>query len=167
MNIVADAGPICCRVVIPINRQSLPFAQGHFQGQGNQVGFRPVVFTDQAVRVGTRRVEVSQAHRLYPVPRPEVIEDLLNHEFTAPIRINGYDGVGFIHGYRGGFTIDRAGRGKNEPVKAVVCHLLQQYDGGGHIVAVVPTGILHRLAHVGKGREMHDGSNGISGKHVM
>ena len=89
MDIVAQAGTVRRGVILAEYPDRFPLARGHLEHQGNQVGFGPVAFSDVAVGVGARGVEVAQDAAGQVRGGADIRKQAFHCEFGGAIRVGG------------------------------------------------------------------------------
>ena len=88
MDVVADAGAIRRRIVIPEDLQIGTLAAHHIEHQRDQMGFRLMVLAQITGRISTGRIEIAEDHARQAIGATEIVQQLLHHPLAAPIGID-------------------------------------------------------------------------------
>ena len=149
MDVVANAGTIGRGVVVAKDLNGLELANGDLGDVGHQVvGDTLGVLADQARRMGTDGVEVTEQHDIpFGVGGVNVHKDLLDHPLGPTIGV----GRGLLRILLGDGRVVRVavdGRGAREDdgLAAMVAHDVDEHQGVLDVVVVVLDGLAHRLA---------------------
>jgi len=156
MNVVADAGAICSRIVIAVDGECGPFALNCLEDNRNQMALGIMHLPNRATFIGSRRIEVAEADVLQAVSCAVSLERIFEREFGGAIGVHRL--LRTILGDRalGGIAVHRSRRGEDELANSRVHHTIKQGDRRSDVVVVVLFGILHRFAHRGvRGKEHH------------
>src|ERR1039458_4682681 len=87
-NVVAKAGPVRGRVVGPVDLQLGSVPGGGGKRQWNQVSFRIVDLANLAAFIGSRSVEIAQAHRAQSVSAAVRLERVFEKKLLSAIGID-------------------------------------------------------------------------------
>ncbi len=156
MDIVADGGAVGRRIVGAEDVDGGAPPERGLQHERDEVGLGLVLLADLALGIGAGGVEIAQ-RRVAQAPRgPEPVQHALDHQLRFAIGVDRAlrRVLGDRHLVRQ--AIGRAGRGKDDMPHARLAHRLEQRQAVGDVVAEIKRGLLHRLADIGEGREMHD-----------
>src|ERR1019366_8494112 len=93
-------------VVGSVDLDRRPQAERGLDDEGNQMGLRIVTFAQLAVRVGPRRVEVSQCDPSYGISVAIPLEGALHDQLGFTIRIYGERGVVLGNGHDMGIAVN-------------------------------------------------------------
>ena len=89
IDIVTNASAVGRRKIGAKNRQGRQSAQGGQQGPWNQMGFRLMILTDQAILRPTAGIEITQHHRAQPPGRFTLPQSTFQHQLAGSIGIDG------------------------------------------------------------------------------
>ena len=162
MDIVTDAGAVVGIVVIAVDTQVLPAADGHLGDIGHQVvGHTTGIFADVTAFMGADGIEVAQQHDSpFLIRKSHAGEDLLSHILGPAVRVGAAAGTGglpqghFIVG-----SIHGGGGGENDILHAHLFHDLGQHQGGIQVVIIILPRDGHGFAHGLQAREMNDAAD--------
>ena len=159
VDVVAHAGAVGGGVVVAKDLNGLELTDGDLGDVGHQVvGDALGVLADQARRMGTDGIEVTEQHDVpLGVGGVDVHEDLLNHPLGPTIGV-GRGLLGVLFGDRRIVRIAVDGRRAREDdgLTTVVAHDIDEHQGVLDIVVVVLDGLAHRLANGLKAGEVDD-----------
>ena len=114
------------------------------------MGFRIMVFTNDAIGTATRCIKVAQAGAFQVVCDSVVGQNAFEHEFAGTVGIDWVLRMLFIDGHVFRIAVGGAGRRKDEGFAIVLEHGIEQHEGGGDIVVVILCRVGHRF-----GRHRH------------
>ena len=134
----------------------LALAQRHLQHQRDEVGLRPVVLADVALRVRAGGVEVTQAAAGHVVQAVHPGEHALDHVFALAVGAAGLHRLVLADGQALRLLVEVGGGGEDEARDPLFGGGLQQVAAGQHVVAQVAPGPLHALVDQGVGGEVQD-----------
>ena len=159
VDVVAHAGAVGGGVVVAKDLNGLELTDGDLGDVGHQVvGDALGVLADQARRMGTDGIEVTEQHDVpLGVGGVDVHEDLLNHPLGPTIGVGrGLLGVLFGDGRVVRIAVDGRGAREDDGLAAMVAHDVDEHQGVLDVVVVVLDGLAHRLADGLKAGEVDD-----------
>ena len=170
MDIVSHAGAVVGIVVIAVDAELLPAADGYLGDIGHQiVGDTSGVLADQAGLVGADGIEVPQQdHAPLGVSVRDAGEDLLGHVLGPAIGVGtAACPAGLPQGHFVVGGVDRGGGGEDDILHANFLHDLGQYQGGIQVVVVVFPGLCNAFAHGLETCKVDDAGNLVLGKDLL
>ena len=87
MNVITQAGTVWCGVVFTKYFYRCPFPGSHLQDQRDQVGLRLMPFTDVALSVCPRRIEITQAALVHLGGLADIVQNMLNGELGSAVGV--------------------------------------------------------------------------------
>ena len=162
MDVIPDAGAVGGRIVVAVDTELLPAADGHLGDVGHQVvGNAPGVFADHAAFVGADGVEVAQKHNApFLVGESHAGEDLLGHVLCPAVGVGAVAGAaGFPQGHLVVAGVDGSRGRENDLLAAHVRHDLGQNQRGIEVIVVVTPRLGDGFSHGLQAREVDDGGN--------
>ncbi len=167
VDVIPDAGAVVGGVVVAIDAELFPAADGGLGDVGHQViGNAPGILADQAALVGADGVEIPQQHHApLPIRMGNSGENLLGHVLGPAVGVGAAAGAaGLPQGHLVVPGVDGGGGGEDDPLAAGLLHDLGQHQGGVEVVVIVPPGLGNALAHGLEAGEVNDGGNFIFGE---
>ena len=161
MNVITDAGAVGRGIVFAKKLEWAAFSGDGFQSGGNEMSFRIVQFADRATLVGAGGIEIAQADRAQAVSASVRFKRVFEKQFRHSVRINGLAGSVFSDGNPGGNAVDGASGRKYESFHAGIERGVEKSESSFYIVVKIFARILHALADLGIGSEVHDASDAI------
>src|SRR5690625_3794258 len=152
VDVITNAGPVRRVVIIPENAYRLPPPLGDLEHERYQVRLGPVVLPVAVTCPG--RIKVAQ-RRISHARRPaEPVQGALKQVFGLAVHALRSNGrvLADWHLIRG--AEQGGSRGEDELVYSALSKSSKQVERAGRVVAKVVTGLPHRLAHKGVGREV-------------
>ena len=146
MDIVSDAGAVMGVIVIAVDAQEFPAADGNLGDVRHQVVWDTTgIFTDAAGIVSTDGVEVAQQDDgPLRICSRHTGQDLLGHVLGPAVRVGAIAGAGSLaQGHLVVTGIDSSRRRENDPLAAHFLHDLGQYQSGIQVVVIVTPRLLH------------------------
>jgi hypothetical protein len=128
---------------------------------------RFVLFTDFAFRVSTSSVEVAEGSMANTVSSFIVPYDLLDHELTPTVGVDGLLLMVFRYGDGIWNTVSRARARKDEITTSLSPHRIQEANRPGNVIAIVFVGRDDRFTHIGESRKVKDCHRSIGSKHMF
>ena len=157
VDVVADARPVGRRIVVAEDREALAQSGGRLRDVGHEV-LRHAArqLADQRRGVGADGVEIAQCDALEPlVGLDRVAQDVLAHGLRVAVgRLGRLAGRLLRDGLLVRLAVDGARRREDDVRPLEVAHQLDDVHERREVVAVVLEGLLDRLAHGLRGREV-------------
>jgi len=127
-------------IVVAVDAEELAAADGDLRDVRHEVVGRSLrVLPDLPARVRAHGVEVAQRDDLPRAVRlVHVVQDLLDKELCAGVRVGPARGRGLADGQLLGVAVDRGRRREHNVLAAVLGHDLEQVQRPGDVVVVVP-----------------------------
>ncbi len=97
----------------------------------------------------------------------EVVEDVLDDQLGAAVRIGGRTGEVLGDGHAGGIAVNRAGGAEHHRVHAVLLHHLAEHQRTGDVVLVVAQRDPHRLPDRLEPGEVDDRLHRLAGEYPV
>ena len=122
---------------------------------------RLMPFSNLTLRICPGCVKIAKTDMVNAINIIVIFENLFNHEFGFPIRINRLLRMIFRHWGLQGITIGGTGRGENEEFHTIFNHDVKKIYGIDHIVSIILRGVIDGLAYITECRIVHDSLNRI------
>ncbi|MNC27245.1 hypothetical protein D3C75_754120 [compost metagenome] len=165
MQVIPDAGAVLGGIVVTIDGDKRPFAQGYLENHGNQVGFRIMVLADFSALMGAAGVEITQRYIFNIMGHIEPFHHFFHGQLGFAVGVGREGAVGLENRHILRLAVGGCSGGEDDFAHAVFVHFFEQAQGAVHIVVVVLGRSLHALAHQGVGGKMNHCVNGIFLKH--
>ena len=162
MDVVADAGAVVGIVVIAVDAQEFPAADGNLGDVGHQVvGNSPGIFADTAGDVGADGIEVTQQNNApLLVGMGHAGKDLLGHILGPAVGVGAVAGLACLPQRHHIVTgIDGGRGGEDDLLAANLFHDLGQHQGGVQVVVIVTPGLGNGFANSLQTGEVDDSSD--------
>ena len=159
MDIVPDTGAVGGGIIIAEDRKLFQFTNSHLCHVGHEVVRNTGrIFTDEAGRMSTDGVEITQEHDAPLRIRDSLtFQDLFDHILGPAIGIGAARGRHILtvgHGIL--VAVNGGGRGKDDLFDAMGLHNLTEGEGGIQVVAVIQEGLGNAFTHSLQAGEMND-----------
>ena len=164
VDVVPDAGAVRRGVVGTEELQAVPPALRHRQDERDEVGLRPVILADGAVRPGPRHVEVPQGAVFQAIGPVAPLEHFFHDELALAVGVGGHLRVVLLNGSAHRLTEGGRRGGKDQIGHLVGHHGADKCQPGGDVVAEIFVWDGHGLPHQRIGGEMDDRLHIFPGK---
>src|SRR6267378_4135584 len=169
MNVVTYPSTVTRGIVAAEHPKPVANARGNLSDIRHQVVRNALrVFTDQSARVSTRGIEVPQQGNAPSagIGSREILQNPLDHQFRAAVRVGGSELRVFADRHRGGIAVDRRRRGEHQHSDSRLHHRAAQRQRALHVVVVVFDRFLNRFAHRLESGEVDYGIESMSREYV-
>ena len=153
MDVVADAGAVARRVILPEDLDALAPSQRHVQDQGDQVRFRFMRFAISFDGAG--HVEVAQAGVAKPVNAVEPAQHVLHQQLALAVRVGRLKLRIFQDRRTDRLTVARRRRAEHQAVVPGGQHGLQQRERSRGVIAKINLRSLHAFARLDQRGKVH------------
>ena len=131
------------------------------------MGFRRVAFANTTVRSTTGRIEIPQGNMVQTISSFVIGKNLLNHQFSASIRINRVLRVLLIYRCIFRFAISCTSAWKNDVLNPILQHSIQQVNRTDNIIIVIFLRFADAFSNIGKSSKMDHRINLVLIKHLL
>ena len=167
MNIVAQAGAVRGGVIGAMQGQRRPPPGDRIQHQRDQMGLGAVELADLGFGIGTGHVEIAEDDRAQAMGGPEIGQHALDGALAGAIGVQRLLRRVLVQQDAIMIAIGGAGRGKHHIAAAPRHRRLKEVERAADIDPPIPPRLLHRLAHLAEGGEMHHRGGLPSGKDLI
>ena len=131
MDVVSDSCTIRGWIVITEHRKLVKLADQHLGDIGRQIIRDAIgIFTNLTAKMSTHRVEIAQQGNIELRVGPiDVAQDLLGHQFGAPVRVGTKKRRLLRNGAVFRITIDGGRRAEDKIMNALLKHHFGQHQG--------------------------------------
>ncbi len=167
MDVVANAGAIPGIVVGTENTHSVTLAGHALTGHLDQVGRFRCRLPQQAFRIGTRNIEVTENHVVETGGCSQIHNHPLAHHFGRAVGVDRSQRQVLGEHRLLRHAIDRSSRRKHHVRYVVFFDRFQEVQGISGVVAVVLQWVGNRLGHHNIGRKMQNRFKPVTGKQIL
>mmetsp|Transcript_36722 Transcript_36722/g.109217 ORF Transcript_36722/g.109217 Transcript_36722/m.109217 type:complete len:379 (+) Transcript_36722:56-1192(+) len=148
VDVVPHAGAVLGRVVRAVDGEVRPLPDRDLLDVGHQVVWDPLRrLADLARAVGADRVEVAEQDHVPALVRlVEVLQDVLDEELRASVRVGRARGEVLGDGHRRGVAVHSRGGGEDDALAVALLHRLDQVERACNVILVVEDRLRHALA---------------------
>mmetsp|Transcript_6147 Transcript_6147/g.16730 ORF Transcript_6147/g.16730 Transcript_6147/m.16730 type:complete len:291 (-) Transcript_6147:10-882(-) len=148
VNVIADASPVGCIVIIAKHAEPLTTPHGHLRDERHEVvGNALRILPDASRRMRADGIEVPQNQHVPALVRGmHVAQNLFDEQLRAAVRIRGRQSGAFQDGQHLGFAVDGRARGEDEAADVAVLQFLKQIHGAADVAVVVRKRFRHGFA---------------------
>ena len=167
VHVVAYAGPVRGRPVLPEDDELRPPAERRVDHQRHEMRLGLVVLAERAFGIGAGRVEIAQPRAAQPVHAIGPVERALDHVLALAIGRGWLDGIVLADRRVARRAIEVGGAAQHEARDAVAQAGIDQRDAVIGVLDEIPKRVLHALAHQRARGEMQHGVPGLRGQDAV